>query len=516
MSEIILEMKNITKEFPGVRALDNVNIFAFKGEVLALVGENGAGKSTLMKILSGVYPYPEYRGEIFIKGKKVRFSSTKDAQRNGISIIHQELNLIQQLTVAENIFLGREPTIFYGIVNWKKLYKQAEEVLKKMKINISPETIVSELSVGKQQLVEIARALSQNAEILILDEPTSALTEKEVEQLFELIRQLKEKKVTMIYISHKLEEVFKIADRVTVLRDGATVGESKISEITKEKLISLMVGREITAMYPKEKFERGEKILEVKNFSVNHPFLPGEKIVKNANFSAYKGEILGIAGLMGSGRSELVTGIFGAFPEDCSGEVYIKGKKVEINSPAQAIKQGIALLTEDRKRFGLILSMSVGSNITLAVLDKLSKFLFINKKRENQLINKFIEKLRIKTKGPSENVSNLSGGTQQKVVVSKSLSTSPLVLFLDEPTRGVDVGAKVEIYNIMNQLVREGISIVMISSDLPELLGMSDRIIVMREGEIVGEFKREEATQEKIMECATGVRKAYGISQKSE
>lgn len=505
--EIILETRSITKDFPGVRALDNVTFQLRKGEVLGLVGENGAGKSTLMKIFSGAYPAHTYEGEISVEGKRCNFLGPKDSQEAGIAIIYQELNLIPELTVAENIFLAREPAIGKtGIIDRKRLFKQTKDLLDQLNIPISPQEQIKNLSIGKQQMVEIAKALSYQAKILILDEPTSALTEQEVESLFKMINSLRERGVSMIYISHKIDEIFKITDRVTVVRDGKTVASKPTPELSRQDLVSLMVGRNIEDMYPKQAGKISEVILEVKDLFVDHPFLVGEKVVKEVNFKVRRGEVLGISGLMGSGRSELVTSIFGAFPADCSGEIYIEGKRVEINSPYEAINYGLGLVTEDRKLFGLVLGMQVGENITLSCLEKLSWYQIIKRRRENELIKGYVDTLRIKTHSAETLVNTLSGGNQQKVVIAKWLATKPKVLLLDEPTRGVDVAAKVEIYQLMNKLVSEGIGIVMVSSDLPEVVSMSDRILVMHEGRMVKELQRSEATQEKIMFYATGGR----------
>lgn len=505
--EIVLETRNITKDFPGVRALDNITFQLRRGEVLGLVGENGAGKSTLMKIFSGAYPAHTYEGEIFVEGERCNFLGPKDSQKAGIAIIYQELNLIPELTVAENIFLAREPAIGKTvIIDRKRLFKQTKDLLDQLNIPVSPQEQIKNLSIGKQQMVEIAKALSYQAKIFILDEPTSALTEQEVESLFKMINSLRARDVSMIYISHKLDEIFKITDRVAVIRDGKTVVSRPTSELSRQELVSLMVGRNIEDMYPKQAAKISDVILEVKDLFVDHPFLVGEKIVKEVSFKVKKGEVLGISGLMGSGRSELVTSIFGAFPADCAGEIYIDGKRVEINSPYEAIKYGLGLVTEDRKLFGLILGMQVGENITLSCLEKLSWHQVIKRRHENELIRGYIDALRIKTHSAETAVNTLSGGNQQKVVIAKWLATNPKVLLLDEPTRGVDVAAKVEIYQLMNKLVSEGIGIVMVSSDLPEVLSMSDRILVMHEGRMVKELQKSEATQEKIMFYATGGR----------
>ncbi|MEW5945002.1 MAG: ATP-binding cassette domain-containing protein [bacterium] len=503
-----LEMRGITKEFPGVRALNNVTFTARRGEVHGLVGENGAGKSTLMKVLSGVHPFPAYSGGLFIEGAGVRFAGTRDAEAAGVAIIHQELNLIAGLNVADNVFLGREPLrppLMF--LDRRKMIADTKKLLESLNFDVSPRALIGDLSVGRQQMVEIARALSKNARILVLDEPTSALTDVETAILFRIIRDLREHGVTMIYISHKLDEIFRVCDSVTVLRDGETVGTFPIAGITKEKLIALMVGRDLTSLYPERKAEIGPEILRVENFSVNHPFLPGEKVVRSVNLSARAGEILGIAGLMGSGRSELVTALIGAFPADVSGAVFIGGRKVFLSSPLAAIRQGIGLVTEDRKRFGLVMTMNVGANVSLASLDKVSASQLIRTRLENSLVDRYISELNIKTAGRKAPVATLSGGNQQKVVISRWLANEPKILILDEPTRGVDVGARFEIYQIIVRLAENAVAVIMVSSELPEILGMSDRVVVMHHGEITGEFERREATQEKIMACATGQKK---------
>jgi ABC-type sugar transport system ATPase subunit len=531
MGEIVLEMKNIIKDFPGVRALDDVNFEARAGELLALVGENGAGKSTLMKVLSGVWPYPTYEGDIYIKGQLKRFHNTKEAEAAGVAIIYQELNLIPELTVAENIFLDRQFSNAYGVINWSKVNAETQKLLDELHIaDFKPTDKIKELTVGKQQMAEIAKALSKRAQILVFDEPTSALTDKEVEALFEIIRKLKQQGVCMSYISHKMEEIQQIADRLIVLRDGKTIGDvTPISEITLDQIISRMVGRDIKAMFPKQEFQQGEKVLDVKHFEVDHPLLPGEKKVKNASFCAYKGEILGISGLMGSGRTELMSGIFGALPRQARGEIYLEGEKVDITStedavehgigmikgkplkfksPEEAIKHGFGLVTEDRKAVGLILGQSVLQNMTISSLETVTnRWGVINKAKERKLANEYVDQLSIKTPGLDVAIDTLSGGNQQKVIVAKWLNINPKVLILDEPTRGIDVGAKVEIYNLLNQLVEDGVTVIIISSELPEVMGMSDRILVMCEGEIAAELSHEEATKELIMEYATGARK---------
>jgi ABC-type sugar transport system ATPase subunit len=507
-------MERIVKEFPGVRALENVNFEARSGELLALMGENGAGKSTLMKVLSGVWPYPTYQGDIFINGETKRFRNTREAEESGVAIIYQELNLIPELTVAENIFLDRQPTNSIGAIDWRKLNSDAQDLLDELGIkDFKPTDQVKSITVGKQQMVEIAKALSKRASILVLDEPTSALTEKEVTDLFRIIRKLKQDGVCMCYISHKMEEIKQIADRVVVLRDGRTIGDvTAIADITLDQIIARMVGRDIKDMFPKSERKRGEKILEIKNLQVDHSYLPGEKKVKNASFSAYRGEILGISGLMGAGRTELVSGLFGAFPGATHGEVFIDGKKVDIRSPRDAIDHGMALLTEDRKALGLFLGESISFNTTISSLQTISSQLLgvINAGKERTLVEKYVEQLGIKTPSVETIIGTLSGGNQQKVILGKWLNASPKIFILDEPTRGIDIGAKVEIYKLLNQLAEEGVAIIIVSSELPEVLGMSDRILVMSEGAIVSEFTRDKATREAIMEFATGSRRAGG------
>jgi len=510
MPEVVLRMEHIVKEFPGVKALDNVNFEARAGEILALVGENGAGKSTLMKVLGGVWPYPTYRGDIFIKGERRRFYNTSEAEESGVAIIYQEFNLIPELTVAENIFLDRQPTNRLGAIDWQKLNSDTQALLDELGIgDLKPADQVKHITVGKQQMVEIAKALSKRAGILVLDEPTSALTDKEVADLFRIIRKLKQDGVCMCYISHKMEEIKEIADRVVVLRDGQTIGDvTPIADIGLDQIIARMVGRDIKDMFPRSARQRGEKILEVRNLELDHPDIPSEKRVKKASFSAYRGEILGLAGLMGSGRTELVSAIFGAFPQATHGEVLIEGTRVEIRSPLDAIEHGIALLTEDRKALGLFMGQSVAFNTTIASLQTISSRLgVIDAGRERALVAKYVAELGVKTPGIDAMVGTLSGGNQQKVILGRWLNAHPKIFILDEPTRGIDIGAKVEIYKLLDRLAGEGVAVIIISSELPEVLGMSDRILVMREGAIAAEFARETATREAIMEVATGARR---------
>lgn len=508
MPKNILEMENIIKDFPGVRALDHVNFQLQKGEILALVGENGAGKSTLVKVISGVWPYPTYEGKIYLDDELVRFENTKEAEEVGIGIIHQELNLLPDLSVAENIYLDSQPLNKFGGINWSQMYRDAEKVLSRLNMDIDPRMDLGDLPVGKQQMVEIAKALSLDARILVFDEPTSALTDSEVKELFSVINDLKEDDVSIIYISHKMEEIEEIADSAVVLRDGATIGDKmKVEDVTVEEIITRMVGRDINDLFPSHDFKRGEKTLEVKNISVPDPFNPDnpeKNLVKDISFSAYKKEILGISGLMGAGRTELVNAIFGVYGKKRKGDIYLNGKKLKINSPEDAINNGIALITEDRKELGLLLDKNLIMNMTLPSLDKFSSRMVIDKHAEKSAAQKYSDKLNIKTPSLDVAVEKLSGGNQQKVVIGKWLITESDVLILDEPTRGIDVGAKVEVYRLMNQLIEEGVTVIMISSELPEILGMSDRIIVIAEGEKTAELNRSEADQETIMKYATG------------
>ncbi|MBI9050310.1 MAG: ATP-binding cassette domain-containing protein [Anaerolineaceae bacterium] len=505
MSTPILEMQNITKEFPGVRALDNVSFQVGQKEIHCLVGENGAGKSTLMKVLSGVYPHGDYYGDILINGEIQKFKGIRDSENVGIAIIYQELALIPQMTVYENIFLGHE--IRKGpLMDWNETVQQANDMLKKVKLDVNPALLVKELGVGKQQLIEIAKALSKDVKLLILDEPTSALNEDDSKNLLEILREIKNQGVTCVLISHKLKEVIDIADKVTVLRDGQTICtlDAKKGEISENALIKNMVGREIDNIYPpRENHEIGETVLEVKDWNAYDPSL-GRTILKDINFNLKKGEIIGFAGLMGSGRTELALSLFGnPGGYHIDGEMYVKGHKKKFRHPRNAIRAGLAYVSEDRKGDGLILMQDVKENITLANLKQISDRGILNYNEEVVVSNEYKNSLNIKTPSVEQLVNNLSGGNQQKVSVAKWLFVGPDILILDEPTRGIDVGTKFEIYTIMNKLVQQGMSIIMISSELPEILGMSDRIYIVSSGKITGELPSEEATQEKIMHLAT-------------
>jgi ribose transport system ATP-binding protein len=494
VSDSIILMKGITKEFPGVKALKSVDLNIYKGKIMALLGENGAGKSTLMKILTGVYE--KTSGEIFLNGESVQIKNTREAQNMGIAIIHQELNLISNLSIGENIFLGREPVNSFGKIEWKKLYNASKLIMDRLGITERPETLVSKLSIGKQQMIEIAKALSLNAQVIIMDEPTGALTDKETSNLFKVIEELKSEGRSIVYISHRLKEIFQICDDVTILRDGQFIAEHPINEVNEDRIIELMVGRKLSEQYPRISCQTGDTLLEVKNLTNSY--------VKDISFSIKSGEIVGLAGLMGSGRTELARTLYGIYGKE-SGEVLLKGKEVNIKSTGQAIQNGISYVSEDRKGNGVVLGLNIKENISLSVLQKLSGlFGIINKKKEADAALDSIRSMSIKTSGVTQLVKNLSGGNQQKVSLSKSLMTSPRILILDEPTRGVDVGAKKEIYDIINRFKQDGMSIIMISSEIQEILGMSDRIMVMHEGRISGCLDREKADQENIMRLAVG------------
>ncbi len=497
----ILEMRGIRKTFPGVKALDNVNLTVRAGEIHAIVGENGAGKSTLMKVLSGVYPYGSYSGQIFFQGEERRFQNIADSEHAGIIIIHQELALVPLLSIAENIFLGNEQANM-GVIDWASTQARTRELLAKVGLRESPGALITNLGVGKQQLVEIAKALSKEVKLLILDEPTASLNEHDSEALLNLLLELKAQGISSILISHKLNEISKVADSITVLRDGATVDtmDCHAEKISEDRIISAMVGRDMAHRYPQRSPRIGGVIFEVKDWNVHHQQHADRQVIRNVNLQLRKGEILGIAGLMGAGRTELAMSIFGrAWGQRISGSVFLHGKQVDVGTIEKAVANGLAYVTEDRKGCGLVLNDDIKKNISLANLPGISTRSVIDDGREYSVARDFRSKLNIRCSSVFQQVVNLSGGNQQKVVLSKWLFSEPEVLILDEPTRGIDVGAKYEIYTIIDKLASEGKGIIMISSEMPELLGMCDRICVMNEGAFVGEFSAAEATQEKIM-----------------
>lgn len=503
MAGALLEMRSITKTFPGVKALDNVNHTVQEGEIHAIVGENGAGKSTLMNVLSGVYPYGSYEGDIYYEGQECRFLNIKDSERLGIVIIHQELALVPYLSIGENMFLGNEQTGFGGI-NWDLTYQNAEAHMREVGLNESARTLIKDIGVGKQQLVEIAKALTKNVKLLILDEPTSALNDEDSLNLLNLLKKFRDERgVTCIMISHKLNEIAYVADKITILRDGSTIEtlDNTHGQVAESRIIKGMVGREMVDRFPKRVPNIGEKALEIENWTVFHPLYTERKVVDNVSINVRRGEVVGIAGLIGAGRTELCQSVFGrVYGTKISGTVKKDGQELVLGSAADAIAHGFAYVTEDRKGDGLVLSNSITHNITLSRLELVSNQGIIDKDQERHAAEDYREKLTIHTPDVEQLVSNLSGGNQQKVLVGKWMFAQPDIMMLDEPTRGVDVGAKYEIYGIINQLVGEGKAVLMISSELPELLGMCDRIYVMAEGRIVGELPRAEASQEIIMD----------------
>jgi D-xylose transport system ATP-binding protein len=504
--EYILEMVNVTKEFPGVTALKDVSFAIKRGQIHGICGENGAGKSTLMKIIAGVYPHDTYEGQILYKGEELVFreGAIRQAIEAGIAIVYQELALVLQRTVGENIFLGREP-LRGRLVNWDALYASTEKLLKEYGLDIMYAETVMNLPVGKQQLVEIAKALSEDAEILILDEPTSALTERETAILMRILNLLRDRGVTCLYISHKLEEFFRIADTVTILRDGKVVETRPVQELTEEKVVSLMVGRDMTERFPPRNAHIGEVTMSAQNVRIDDPARPGWDAIKNVSFDLRKGEVLGIAGLMGSGRTELVTSLFGEYGTVLDGEITIDGRKGAPSCARDAMALGISLVPEDRKLLGLVLEQSVIKNISLPNMNQFSSFGRIDKNKELRQCEQIFNSLSIKAPHVHVPVESLSGGNQQKVVISKWLMNEPKILILDDPTRGVDVGAKYEIYKLINKLAEEGVAIIFISSELEEVMGMSDRIMVMHEGRSAGTIDAAGATQETIMSMATGL-----------
>jgi D-xylose transport system ATP-binding protein len=505
-NDVILEFENVTKEFPGVVALKDVSFQIKRGEIHGICGENGAGKSTLMKILSGVYPYGMYQGSVIHNGEELKLGegAIRKASERGIAIVYQELTLVPTMTVGENVFLGREP-VEHGVINWEKLYADTREILKRYQLNISPEETVRTLGVGRMQMVEIAKALSENANVLILDEPTSALSEAEVEKLMDILKTLKSHGITCIYITHKLEELFRITDSVTVMRDGKVITTQPIKSLTLEKLVRFMVGREMKERFPKGNRTPREVVFEVEDLHAVDPNESRKKILNGVSFNVRSGEILGIAGLMGSGRTELVTTLFGEYGKIVQGKIKLKDKEIMPRSAREAIDAGLSLVPEDRKGMGLVLIQSILKNISLPNLEQFSGFMRIDADAELKASLQQAKSLAIKAPSLEVETETLSGGNQQKVVISKWLLSHPQVLIMDDPTRGIDVGAKYEIYKLMNELAEKGVAIIMISSELEEVLGMSDRIMVMSRGRSAGTLPIAEADQERIMALATGL-----------
>ncbi len=499
MPSYILEMRDITKTFPGVKALSNVNLKVEEGEIHAICGENGAGKSTLMKVLSGVYPAGDYDGQIIYRGKECQFNGIHDSEKIGIVIIHQELALVPMLSITENIFLGNEQAR-WGVIDWNANERRTRELLGKVGLVEDPNTLITDIGTGKQQLVEIAKALSKNVELLILDEPTASLSEKDSQALLDLLLEFKKQGITSILISHKLNEINRVADHVTVIRDGRTIETLDRSEISEDRIITSMVGRSLEDRYPPRDPKIGDVIFEVENWSCYHPLHADRQVIKNIDIKVHRGEVVGIAGLMGAGRTEFAMSLFGrSYGRKITGEVRLKGKPIDVSTVGRAVDQGIAYVTEDRKVFGLNLIDDIKNNITLANLKGVARSGVIDELRELDVANDYRKKTNIRSSSVFQKTGNLSGGNQQKVVLSKWLFASPEVLILDEPTRGIDVGAKYEIYTIIARLAAEGRAVIVISSEMPELLGITDRIYVMNEGRIVGEMAASEASQEKIM-----------------
>lgn len=499
-SDVLLEAHGISKSFPGVQALDNVHIAVRRGRLNALVGENGAGKSTLMNILAGVFP-PD-RGEIRVAGRLTRFRNPRAAQEKGVSIIFQELNLVPGLSVAENIFLGREPRGRLGLVDYGRMHREARALTDDLELDVDPRTPVARLRVGAQQLVEIAKALSFRSRVIIMDEPTSAISEQETDVLFRIVDRLKQRGVGIIYITHRLHELPRVADEVTVLRDGRLIAARPFADVTADEIVRLMVGRELADLFPESTATIGQVVLDVKGVSLRHPDRPGDYAVKDVSFQLRRGEIVGLFGLLGAGRTELLQTIFGMHAHRSVGRVAVDGRTVTICSPQDAIAAGLALAPEDRKVDGLVLSMSVAENVSLACLARASRFGLLRPRRERELVGPYVDRLQVKTPSLRQRVRNLSGGNQQKVVLSKWLATEPKVLLLDEPTRGIDISAKRDIYGLVCELARSGLGVVMVSSELPDVLAVADRILVLAEGHLAGQFRRGEATAETILRAA--------------
>ena len=499
-NDVVLAGEGITKRFGGIKALDEAHLEAYAGQVNAVVGENGAGKSTLMKVLAGVYQ--DYEGRVFLSGRQVAFANPRQAQEAGVAIIHQELNLIPHLSVAENVFLGREFLNALGLIDFRKMDDATRTLLDRLDLRVDTRRSVSELRVGQQQVVEIAKALALDARVIIMDEPTSAISEREVDVLFDLTRVLTEQGVAIVYISHRLEEIFRIADRITVLRDGRTVGSHARAELGHDDVVRMMVGRDVEDFFAKTEAPTGPEAFRAEMIRLNHPDRPGDYLVKDVSFSVKRGEVLGLFGLMGAGRTELFETIFGLHLRTSSGRLFLEGRELSVLSPADAINAGIALVPEDRKQQGLVMDMSVEASVSLAGIGQVERLGFLSHRLERALTEEYVGRLRIKTASAGQPVKNLSGGNQQKVVIAKWLATRPKVLLLDEPTRGIDVGAKNEIYRLIGELATAGLAIIMSSSELPEIMTIADRIIVLSEGRQTAEFTRVQATEESILRAA--------------
>ncbi|KFF66769.1 xylose ABC transporter ATP-binding protein [Pectobacterium brasiliense] len=498
----LLEMKNITKAFGAVKAVDNVSLMLDAGQVLSLCGENGSGKSTLMKVLCGIYPYGSYDGQIVFSGDELRANHIRDTEQKGIAIIHQELALVKEMTVLENLFLGNEWTRF-GVMDYDNMYLRCQRMLEQVKLAVDPNTKVGELGLGQQQLVEIAKALNKQVRLLVLDEPTASLTERETAILLEIIQDLRDHGIACIYISHKLNEVKAISDVICVIRDGKPIGTRPAAELSEDQIIAMMVGRELTELYPNEPHVIGEEVLRVEHLTAWHPVNRHIRRVDDVSFALHRGEILGIAGLVGSGRTETVQCLFGAYHGHWQGDIFIDGKPVTISNCQQAMAQGIAMVPEDRKKDGIVPVMSVAQNMTLAALDQFTgSFSMLDDAREQDIIRQSLANLKVKTSSPELAIARLSGGNQQKAVLAKCLLLNPRILILDEPTRGIDIGAKYEIYKLINALVKQHIAVIVISSELPEVLGLSDRVLVMHQGRIKADLVNRDLTQEQVMEAA--------------
>ncbi|QSD36567.1 xylose ABC transporter ATP-binding protein [Pectobacterium brasiliense] len=498
----LLEMKNITKAFGAVKAVDNVSLMLDAGQVLSLCGENGSGKSTLMKVLCGIYPYGSYDGQIVFSGDELRANHIRDTEQKGIAIIHQELALVKEMTVLENLFLGNEWTRF-GVMDYDNMYLRCQRMLEQVKLAVDPNTKVGELGLGQQQLVEIAKALNKQVRLLVLDEPTASLTERETAILLEIIQDLRDHGIACIYISHKLNEVKAISDVICVIRDGKPIGTRPAAELSEDQIIAMMVGRELTELYPNEPHVIGEEVLRVEHLTAWHPVNRHIRRVDDVSFALHRGEILGIAGLVGSGRTETVQCLFGAYHGHWQGDIFIDGKPVTISNCQQAMAQGIAMVPEDRKKDGIVPVMSVAQNMTLAALDQFTgSFSILDDAREQDIIRQSLANLKVKTSSPELAIARLSGGNQQKAVLAKCLLLNPRILILDEPTRGIDIGAKYEIYKLINALVKQHIAVIVISSELPEVLGLSDRVLVMHQGRIKADLVNRDLTQEQVMEAA--------------